>query len=97
MVTSLTWVGTGWVAFGGNFLSNSPDGINWTNSGSPFATSGNSVAWNSGKGSVKINGGGGILSLNAYGSGLSSKLDVVSSKYYNRGFNNFSVNFTTKN
>jgi hypothetical protein len=95
-VTSLAWVGTKWVAFGGTVQSYSPDGITWTNAvSSPFTTSGNGVAWNSGKGSVKINGGGGTLSLNAYGSGLSSKLDVVSGQYYNKGFNNFSVNFTT--
>jgi hypothetical protein len=95
MVTSLAWVGTGWVAFGGPVQSHSPDGITWTNAvSSPFSTSGNGVAWNSGKGFVKINVGGGTLSLNAYGSGLSNKLDVVSSQYYNIGFNNFSVNFT---
>ena len=96
MVTSLAWIGTEWVAFGGAFESHSPDGITWTNSvpPPPFATSGNGIAWNSGKGSVKINGGGGTLSLNAYGPGLSNKLDVVSSQYYNKGFNNFSVSFT---
>jgi hypothetical protein len=94
MVTSLAWIGTNWVAFGGNVESHSPDGITWTNAiSSPFTTSGLGVAWNSGKGSVKIKDVSGILSLNSYGPGLSNKLDVVSSEYYNKGFNNFSVRF----
>ena len=93
--TSLAWIGTEWVAMGGSDIIHSPDGITWSAAvPSPFTTSGNGVAWNSGKGSVKINGGGGTLSLNAYGPGLSNKLDVVSGQYYNKGFNNFSVSFT---
>jgi hypothetical protein len=43
---------------------------------------------------VKIKDVSGTLSLNTYGPGLSNKLDVVSSQYYNKGFNNFSVSFT---
>jgi hypothetical protein len=96
----VAWCGSLWVAVGsGSFqIATSPDGINWTGlSSSVLSANGNRVAWNSGKGSVKINGGGGTLSLNAYGPGLSNKLDVVSSKYYNKGFNNFSVHLKTIN
>jgi hypothetical protein len=97
----VAWTGSMWVAVGygagTNSIATSPDGITWTGvtSSTIFNINygGYGVAWNSGKGSVKIKDISGTLSLNAYGPGLSNKLDVVSSQYYNTGFNNFSVRF----
>lgn len=67
---------------GTNTIATSSDGITWTGLGtSTFSGSGIGIAWNAGLGSVSIQNNS--LSLNEYGPGLSSKLDIVAPPYYN--------------
>jgi hypothetical protein len=89
----ITWNGTLWVATGNgtNTIATSPDGITWTGRASPFSSIGYDVAWNAGLGDVS----GADIVLNKYGPSQTNSLDIVSDRYYNQGFNNFSVSINT--
>ena len=70
------------VGQGANTIAYSSDGINWTAPATPFTSGGFGVAWNGGRGGVDMT----TITLDEYGVGLSNRLDVVSAKYYNQGF-----------
>jgi hypothetical protein len=52
-----------------------------------FSTAGLSVAWNAGVGGVFMS----PITLNAFGAGLSNRLDVVEDTYNNGGYTNLSL------
>jgi hypothetical protein len=92
----ITWNGTLWVAVGSgtNKIATSPDGITWTvraTASGPFTSAGIGVAWNAGLGDIS----GADIVLNKYGPSQTNSLDIVSDRYYNEGFNNFSVSINT--
>ena len=94
----VTWNGTRWVALGDgtNEIAYSSDGITWTGvigSSASIFTAGFGVAWNAGLGGVFMNPN--PITLNNFGLGLSNKLDIVSDKYYNKGFTNMSLTIKT--
>ena len=87
----VAWNGTQWVAVGEgtNTIAYSSDGIIWTGIGnSIITTAGLGVASNSLVGTPIVES---QLVLNANGFGLNSTLDIISEKYNNNGYENFSV------
>jgi hypothetical protein len=91
----VTWNGTRWVAVGSgtNKIAYSSDGITWTGITGPFTSAGRGVAWNAGLAGVFMNTD--PLTIDQIGLGLSNKLDIVSDKYYNKGFTNMSLTIKT--
>ena len=98
---SITWNGNQWIALGsGNpyNIAYSYDGIIWTGRSnntfnkSPFYLPRGGIAWTAGLGSVDISGNS--ITLDQYGPGLTSTLDIVGSPYYNTGFTNLSISIT---
>ena len=83
-----------WVAVGNgtnNSIAYSYDGNIWYGCGKNVFTIGYGVAGNPGIGPVVVDS---QLVLNNSGNGLSSNLDIVSDKYYNNGYTNFSMECT---
>ena len=84
------WNGTRFIAVGDgtNSIAYSSNGINWTGIGtSIFSTAGRGVGWNAGKGGLFMSS----ITLNAFGTGLSNRLDVVEDTYNNGGYTNLSL------
>ena len=88
----VAWNGTRWVAVGqdasGNSIAYSHDGITWYGAGNTVLNTGYGVAGNPGIGPVVVDS---QLVLNNSVYGLSSNLDIVSDKYYNSGYTNFTI------
>ena len=95
----VAWNGSLWVALGSgatDTIAYSSDGINWIGLGkSIFSNPGNGVAWNGSRPNTITFGGGsatGTVSINGGSISLNNEtLDIVSDKYYNNGFTNFSM------